>query len=72
MVYSTPGAAWRRGSSRRCLVSMVSKVGDMLLSCRFVDLVKCRGLVAAVVGYAETCRAEAETYCAEACCAEAF
>jgi len=44
----------------------------MLRSCTFVDLVKCRGLVAAVVGCAETCCAEAETRCAEACCAEAF
>ena len=70
MTCSTPGAAWRHGSSHRCLVSMVSKTGDMLRSCTFVDLVKCRGLVAAVVGRAETCRAEAETYCAEACCAE--
>ena len=65
MAYSTPGAAWRRGSSHRCLVSMVSKAGDMLRSCRFVDLVKCRGLAASVVGCAET-------RCAEACCAEAF
>jgi len=72
MAYSTPGAAWRRGSSRRCLVSMVSKVGDMLLSCRFVDLVKCRGLAAAVVGCVETRCAEAETCCAEPCCAEVF
>ena len=72
MAYSTPGAAWRRGSSRRCLVGMVSKAGDMLRSCTFVDLVKCRGLVAAVVGCAETRCAEAETRCAEACCAEAF
>ena len=48
------------------------QAGDMLRSCTFVDLVKCRGLVAAVVGCAETCRAEAETHCAEACCAEAF
>ena len=71
MAYSTPGAAWRRGSSRRCLVGMVSKAGDMLRFCTFVDLVKCRGLVAAVVGCAETCRAKAETRCAEACCAEA-
>jgi len=72
MAYSTPGAAWRRGSSRRCLVSMASKVGDMLLSCRFVDLVKCRGLATAVVGCVETRCAEAETYCAEPCCAEVF
>ena len=46
-------------------VSMVFKAGNMLRSCTFVDLVKCRGLVAAVVGCAEACRAEA-------CCAEAF
>ena len=39
----------------------------MLRSCRFVDLVKCRGLAAAVVGCAKTRCAEAET-----CCAEAF
>ena len=50
---------------------------DMLRSCTFVDLVNCRGLVAAVVGCAETRCAEAETRCAEACyaeacCAEAF
>jgi len=51
---------------------MVFKAGDMLRSYTFVDLVKCRGLVAAVVGCAETCRAEAETHCAEACCAEAL
>ena len=44
----------------------------MLRSCTFVDLVKCRGLAAAVVGCAETRCAEAETRCAEACCAEAF
>ena len=37
----------------------------MLRFCTFIDLVKCRGLVAAVVGCAET-------RCAEACCAEAF
>ena len=55
----------RRGGSRRRLVSMVFKAGNMLRFCTFVDLVKCRGLVAAVVGCAETCRAEA-------CCAEAF
>ena len=56
--------------------SMSSRYGlqadDMLRSCTFVDLVKCRDLVAAVVGCAETCCAEAETRCAEACCAEAF
>lgn len=51
---------------------MVFKADDMLRSCTFVDLVKCRGLVAAVVGCVETYRAEAETHCAEACCAEAF
>ena len=39
---------------------------DMLRSCTFVDLVKCRDLVAAVVGCAETCCAEAATRCAEA------
>ena len=57
---------------------MVSKAGDMLRFCTFIDLVKCRGLMAAVVGCAETrcaeaetCCAEAETRCAEACCAEA-
>ena len=77
MAYSTPGAVWRRGSSHRCLVGMVSKAGDMLRFCTFIDLVKCRGLVAAVVGCAETRCAEAETRCAEACyaeacCAEAF
>ena len=51
----------------------------MLRFCTFIDLVKCRGLVAAVVGCAETrcaeaetCCAEAETRCAEDCCAEAF
>ena len=51
----------------------------MLRFCTFIDLVKCRGLVAAVVGCAETRCAEAETHCAEAetrcaeaCCAEAF
>ena len=37
----------------------------MLRFCTFIDLVKCRGLVAAVVGCTET-------RCAEACCAEAF
>ena len=42
------------------------QAGDLLRSCTFVDLVKCRGLVAAVVGCAETCCAEAETRCAEA------
>ena len=51
---------------------MVFKAGDMLRSCTSVDLVKRRGLVAAVVGCAETWRAEAETHYAEACCAEAF
>ena len=51
---------------------MVFKAGDMLRSCTFVDLVKCRDLVAAVVGCVETRCAEAETCYAEACCAEAF
>ena len=64
-VFRSLGAAWRRGGSRRRLVSMVFKAGNMLRFCTFVDLVKCRGLVAAVVGCAETRRAEA-------CCAEAF
>jgi len=51
---------------------MVSKAGGMRRSCRFVDLVKCRGLAAAIVGCAETHYAEAETRRAEPCCAEAF
>ena len=44
----------------------------MLRFCTFIDLVKWRGLVAAVVGCTEARCAEAETHCAEACCAEAF
>ena len=44
----------------------------MLRFYTFVDLVKCRGLAAAVVGCVETRCAEAETCCAEPCRAEAF
>ena len=51
---------------------MVFTACGMLRSCRFVDLVKCRGLAAAVVGCVETRCAEAETCCAEPCCAKVF
>ena len=59
MTYPTPGAVRRRGSSRRCPVSMVSTAGDMVRSCGFVDLVRCRGLAATAANRAEARRAEA-------------